>query len=762
MSINKRDLLKKGVMHLREGLLDDAEKSFLKILSQDPHDFYGLQNLGLTYAHSGKLLEAKRLLLKASSINSNEAEPHYNLGLIYSLEKNFLEAIEEYKKALRVNPKHIEALTNLSDLFNQLGRHEEALMVSNSAINLHSSYAETWVNQAKALNQLDRKLEALDALKKTVEIQPSHADGLLLLADALDEQGSHEEALQTYDLLLKYYPNNHVAFCNKGTVLHNLKKYEDALRSYDNALSLQPSHLESLSNKGNTLNEMKRYQEALFAYDAALTIFPDYPEALKNKGNTLIELKRYQDALGIYERLHKMQPGMKNIKALIMHLKMHLCDWSNFEFHYEQLWRACTAGKDVCSPFISFSIFDSANQQKIIAERWVQSKQALFKNEFITSNKSDEKIRIGYYSPDFKNHPVSFLMAELIQLHDRKRFEVIGFSFGADNNNPMHDRLCSAFDQFINVQDKSEIEIALLSREMGIDIGIDLCGHTHENRSGIFSHRAAPVQVSYLGHPGTMGAHYIDYIIADPILIPMSNASHYTEKLIHLPHSFQINDRKRAIATDQLNKKDFGLPESGMIYCCFNNNFKITPNVFHSWMKILADVDNSVLWLLKDTPAVVENLSKECVKAGVDPARIIFAERISTELYLARYRLADLFLDTCPFNGGATASDALWAGLPIITKLGDAYAGRMAASLLQSIGLPELVTNSEKEYVELAQALGREPSRLASIKTKLAHNKFSTPLFNTPLNVQYIEAAFEKTMERYLNNQTPDHITINP
>jgi predicted O-linked N-acetylglucosamine transferase (SPINDLY family) len=412
---------------------------------------------------------------------------------------------------------------------------------------------------------------------------------------------------------------------------------------------------------------------------------------------------------------------------------------------------------------MSLSIFQKATTQKIIAEKWTRENTP---SEYIlpkfSGERKSEKIRVGYYSPDFKNHPVSFLIAELIELHDRNRFDVIGFSFGSDNLNPMQDRMRNSFDQFLDVRNRSDLEIASLSREMGIDIAIDLCGHTHENRFGIFCHRAAPAQVSYLGHPGTMGATCIDYIIADPILIPIEKSFDYTEKLVHLPHSFQINDRKRLIGNLNLNKSDFGLPESGTIYCCFNNNFKITPDIFYSWMQILKGVDSSVLWLLEDAPSVAINLRKEALKAGVDPARVFFAGRIARELYLGRYRLADIFLDTSPFNGGATASDALWAGLPIITKIGDAYAGRMAASLLNAIGLPELITQTDEEYIQLAQNLGRNPSKLTSIKTKLAHNKLSMPLFDTPLNVRYIEEAFEKMMERYWSNQTPDHIKISP
>ncbi len=790
-------LIKTGIELLKKGNLQEARKALLGAIAIEPNNFDALLNLGLTDAHGGLLQDAKQQFIRASSLNPNNAEPHYNLGIIYSLEKNTLAAIDAYQKAININSKHIEAYTNLSELLIQLARYEEALNAANQAILLGSSYPETWINQGKALLKLKRNEEALDAFKKAVEIAPMHAESMLLLADTLDEFGQDQPALKQYDQLIQKFPRHCGALSNKGIILHRLKRYEEAIEIYKQALGIEPNNAAILTNLGATLNELKRYEEALgahersvsinplistswlnlgivlhnlkqfdkalAAHEQALKILPNYEEAILNKGNTLIELERYHDALNTFTHLLKINPNKQDILGQIMHLKMRLCYWGDYQKYYLDLQKSCTKSEDTCQPFISFSIFQEAATQKLIAEKWGRKNSSA---DYIPpkyfSEKQAEKIRIGYYSPDFKNHPVSFLIAELIELHDRNKFEVIGFSFGSDNSNPMQDRLRNSFDQFLDVQNKSDLEIAQLSREMGIDIAIDLCGHTHENRSGIFFHRAAPAQISYLGHPGTMGVQYMDYIIADPILIPKSQAESYTEKLIHLPYSFQINDRQRLISDQALRKSDFGLPESRTIYCCFNNNYKITPDVFQMWMKILHNVEASVLWLLEDTPAVSKNIRNEAQKAGIDPRRIIFSGRISRELYLARYRLADIFLDTSPFNGGATASDALWAGLPIITLLGEAYAGRMAASLLHAIGLPELVTHSNEEYIQLAQELGRERSKLESLTKKLADNKLRSPLFNTPLNVKYIESAFEKIVGRCTNNQPPDHIEISP
>jgi len=797
MTLSTQALVKKGIEFLKKGNLQDAKKTLLGAIAIEPNHFDALLNLGLTYAHGGLFQDAKQQFLKAFSVNPNNAESHYNLGIIYTLEKNTPAAIGAYQKAININSKHVEAYTNLSELLIQLACYEEALDAANQAILLNSIYPETWINQGKALVKLKRNEEALNTFKKAVELAPMHAESMLLLADTLDELGQDQAALKQYDQLIQKFPHHCGALSNKGIILHRLKRYEDALEIYKQALSIEPNNAAILTNLGATLNELKRYEEALdaqersvsinplistswlnlgivlhnlkrfdkalTAHEQALKILPNYEETLINKGNTLIELERYQDALNTFTQLLKINPNKQDILGQIMHLKMRLCDWGDYQESYLNLQEIFTKSKDTFQSFISFSIFKEAATQKLIAEKWARKNNP---DNYVPpkypEKKQAGKIRLGYYSPDFKNHPVSFLIAELIELHDRNKFEVIGFSFGSDNSNPIQDRLRNSFDQFLDVQNKSDLEIAQLSREMGIDIAIDLCGHTHENRSDIFFHRAAPAQVSYLGHPGTMGVQYMDYIIADPILIPKSQAECYTEKLIHLPYSFQINDRQRPISDQALRKSEFGLPESGPVYCCFNNNYKITPDVFQMWMKILHNVEASVLWLLEDTPAVSKNIRNEAQKAGIDPKRIIFSGRISRELYLARYRLADIFLDTSPFNGGATASDALWAGLPIITRLGEAYAGRMAASLLHAIGLPELVAHSNEEYIQLAQELGGDRSRLESLAKKLADNKLSSPLFNTPLNVKYIESAFEKIVEKRTHKQLPDHIEISP
>jgi predicted O-linked N-acetylglucosamine transferase (SPINDLY family) len=414
----------------------------------------------------------------------------------------------------------------------------------------------------------------------------------------------------------------------------------------------------------------------------------------------------------------------------------------------------------VSQPFSILTLNDDARIHKKSAEIYTQSKyplnSALGK---ITKLVRNGKIRIAYFSADFKNHPVALLIAELFEIHDKSQFEIYAFSL-VKACDAMRDRLQKAFDHFIDAEGMSDSAVAKLARDNSIDIAIDLSGFTQDSRAGIFSYRAAPIQVNYLGYPSTMGADYIDYIIADKTLVPSESQSYYSEKIAYLPNSYQVNDRGRLISGRQFTKQELGLPENSFVFCCFNNSFKILPATFGNWMSILKEVEGSVLWLLRDNSRAVENLKKEAQNHGIDPKRLIFADRMPLPEHLARHRQADLFLDTLPYNAHTTASDALWAGLPVLTLVGKSFASRVAASLLNAIGLSELITTSQEGYAAAAIDLARDPQKLALIKQKLADNRLTSPLFDTPLFTRHLEATYIKMYERYQNDLPAEHISI--
>ena len=644
-----------------------------------------------------------------------------------SLRNSNLESAELYlKQALRMQPTNPHVLRLLGVVFAQRKQYPEALKYFNDSL--------------KAL--------------------PKNALALSNLGNVFLELKEYSNALDAHDKSIKIDPKYEEAWSNKGNVLYELKRYDEAITHHDKALSLKPNYAQAWSNKGNTLHALKRYDEAIAHHDKALSLKPDYAEGWLNKGITLNELKRYDEAIAHYDKALSLKPDIDWTSGDLLHTKMKICSWSGLIESLENISKKVVANEKVATPFPLLALNDDALLHKKSSEIYIQSKY-LFNPVLgpILKRPKNKKIRVGYFSADFKNHPVSLLTAELYELHDKNQFEIIAFSFGVDDKSPMRLRLSQAFDQYIDVSDMSDLEIAELSRNLKIDIAVDLGGFTSNSRTGIFSYRAAPIQLSYIGYLGTMGAEYYDYLLADKTIVSIESQKFYSEKIAYLP-SYQVNDRKRIISDRQFTRVELGLPENGFIFCCFNNNYKILPAMFDSWMRILNAVEGSVLFLYAENEWSKANLIQEASLRGIDSARLIFGAHIPTEEYLARYRVCDLFLDTFPYNAGTTASDALWVGLPVLTLMGQSFASRMAASLLNAIGLPELITNTQAEYETLAIELAMNHQKLRDIKLKLANNRLTAPLFDTPLFVKNIEAAYLTMVEQYQADLESEHIFV--
>ena len=572
----------------------------------------------------------------------------------------------------------------------------------------------------------------------------------------------HNDALACYDEAIRRKQNFAEAWSNKGVALHELERHEEALSHFDRAIELNADYVEPWSNKALTLHKLRRFAEALVHCDRAIQLNADFAEAWANKGLTLNDLGRHDEAMAHYECAYRLKPGMDFVLGHLVHTQMVLCDWKGFDLNVSELARKVAMGEPATVPFSLLSAIDSPDLHLKAAQTWVNGRYPGNLSLPAITKSKNQKIRVGYFSADFRHHPVAILTAELFELHDRDRFEIFAFSFGeTTQGDEMRKRLVGAFDQFIDVKNRSDADIAQLSRSLNIDIAVDLGGHTKDSRTAIFSHRAAPVQVSYLGYAGSMGAGYIDYLIADRIIVPDSNRQYYAEKIAYLPNSFMVDDSKRQAAQGQPGRAQFSLPAEGIVYCCFNNSYKITPEIFGIWLNILAKVDGSVLWLSGSNDWSRENLKSEARQKGIDPGRLIFAERLDDARdHLARHRLADLFLDTLPYNAHTTAVDALRSGLPVLTILGKAFAGRVAASLLTTLDLPELITSSPEEYQSAAIEFGNSPEKLGQIRDRLAANRLSTPLFNTPLYARHLEAAFAKMYARSQAGLLPDHIFV--
>ena len=496
-------------------------------------------------------------------------------------------------------------------------------------------------------------------------------------------------------------------------------------------------------------------------FDQAIQINPDYAEAYNNRGLTHSELKRHEDALADFSRAFELNPEMDYVLGRFMHTKMHLCDWETIDDLVNKTKKAIGNQQKVVTPFTLASLIGCPEIQKQNTENYIKatlpSVPLLPKIEKKQKNK---KIKLGYFSADFHNHATMHLMAELFEHHDKTQFELIAFSFGPDLHDEWRIRAKSSFDQFIDVRDKSEIEIAELARLLAIDIAVDLKGFTQDARTNIFTHRAAPIQVNYLGFPGTMGADYIDYIIADHTLIPEDNKNCYSEKIAYLPNSYQANIKNRSISGKTFTRKEMGLPEDSFIFCSFNNNYKITPTVFDSWMRILNRVENSVLWLFKTNDTAVKHLKREAEVRGVNSRRLVFASKLPVEEHLKRIQLADLFLDTLPYNAHTTASDALRVGLPLLTIMGKAFSSRVAASLLKTVNLQELIASDPNEFELIAIDIAKNPKKLQQLKSKLKDSLTTSTLYNSNLFTQQIESLYKMMYERSEGNLPPAHIYI--
>ena len=576
------------------------------------------------------------------------------------------------------------------------------------------------------------------------------------------QEGRLKEAEQLYRSILENQPTNLIVRNNLGVLQFNLGRPDEAEASYRKVIELKPDYVEAHYNLGNTIQILGRYDEAEASYKRAIELKPDYAEAHNGLGNTLKGLRRYDEAEASYKRAITLKPNMDFLLGSWMHTKMHLCMWSDLSSNLDKLIKRINNKNKVITPFPLLSLIDEPSIHRKAAE--ISSKNMFPKLGIfpkISFYHNHKKIRIGYFSPDFKNHPVSYLAAELYEIHDRSKFEIHAFSFGPDTKDELNIRIKAGVDYFHDVQMRSDQDIVKLSRSLEIDIAIDLTGFTGKARTNIFAMSAAPLQVNYLGYPGTMAIDYIDYLIADHIVIPNEKKIHYSEKIVFMPNSYQPNNSRFEVLKIDVIKKNFGLPSNGFIFCSFNNQSKISPSTFAGWMRILKATNNSILWLYVVNVNAAKNLKKEAKQFGINEDRLIFTQNILHEDHLKRIQLADLFLDTLPYNGHTTTSEALKMGLPVLTSIGSSFASRVSASLLTAVNLSEMITSTQEEYETLAIQLATHPEKLKVIKDKLVQNLPTAPLFNTKLYTLNLEAAYQIMYKRYQDGLDPDDIEIN-
>ena len=740
---NLDNLINKALQLHKDGKFEDAINLYSEVLENKKNDSQLLFLIGTAYIQQGKIEKGIQELKKSISLKPENVFAYSNLGNALKDLKRYDEALTSYDKALQINPNYADIHNNRGSILKKLKKYNEALASYEKALQIKPNHAYAHNNKGNTLKDLKRYNEAIESYDRALQINPNYADAYNNKGNALKDLKHYHEALTSYDEAIKIKPDHFDAYNNRGIVFNEIKSHEKALACYDKALQINPNYAYAHNNKGNTLKDLKRYEEAIVSYDKAIKINPNFADTYNNKGNALKDLKRYDEALSNYEKVVKLKLDFDYILGKVLHTNMILCSWNNFDSLSKKISKALNKNSKVIEPFFFLGLIDNPSASRLSSEIFVKDKIAKpSKIKPLAKYKNHKKPRIGYYSADFCDHAVLHLMMDVFRNHNKSLFDFFGFSFGPDKNDNWSNEVKNYFIKFEDVTKISDKEVADLSRKLEIDIAIDLTAFTSNSRSGIFSYRAAPIQINYLGYPGTMGAEYIDYIIADEVIIPKENLNFYSEKVLYLPDCYQANMSQKNISKKQFKRGDFGLPDNAFVFCSFNNNYKITPYIFDIWMNILKKVPNSVLWIFKSNETASRNLKRETELRGVDPNRIIFASYLPNDEHLKRISLADLFLDTFPYNAHVTASDAIRMGIPILTLTGNSFASRVGASILSCIGIKELITRNEREYQELGIDLALNTNKLHKIKKRLRDSLSKSSLYDSNLFTKNLENIY--------------------
>jgi predicted O-linked N-acetylglucosamine transferase (SPINDLY family) len=755
----------------RLGETQEALTSFDRAIACDPQSAAAHGNRGDVLAQLGRLPEAVDSYRHALEVEPDSVPTWCNLGAAQVELGDVLEALASYDRVVALDPMFAEAHVNRGNILLLLGREQDAAQAYDAALRLRPDYLEArearsaaLLRQAAAYIALGQKQDALACFDEAIAGDPSNADALSNRGLLLHSLNRFDEALGSLDRALMVEPNHSNAHNNRGVVLSDTGRHAQALASYDRALAISPQDAGALCNRAKALLGLCREGEALASAERAITVDPEHVEAHYMRGFLLSRQHRYDEALAEFEHVLERKPEHPHAVAQAASCCLWMCDWERLPTLKERLCAGMKAGRAVVSPHLLLQLSAGpadtlAGTRRFMATECPPGSPL----DALPSRPPGDRIRIVYLSGDFRVHPVGYLIADLLERHDRRRFETIGISLGPDDNSLLRARIARSFDQFHDARSAGDRGIAALIRSLGVDIAIDLGGHTDNARPGVLQYRPAPVQAQYLGYAGTMGADFIDYIIADPIALPFDQQPHYVEKIVHLPDCFLVNDSTKAISEHTLSRSEAGLPDQGFVFCCFNNSYKVTAETFAVWMRLVKQVEGSVLWLSQPNPSAAANLRRAAAAAGVDPGRIVFAPRMpSMADHFARHRLADLFLDTPGYNAHTTASDALWAGLPVLTSLGPTFAGRVAASLLHAIGLPKLVTTTIEDYERLALELAADPERLSALRGKLARNRLTMPLFDTDRFRRHIEAAYATMWRIRQQGEPPRSFSVAP
>ena len=738
-----------------QGALDQLDP----LIKNNPKDAVLFNIKGACFAQIGEPIMAMKQYEKAVEIDLNYSEAYSNLGITLQELDELEKALENFEKAFSLKPEKVEIINIIISILNELNDAKISIDYYQKIIKSSPEHYLVHFNLGTLYQNLGHSDDAVNSYKQAIKLQPEFVDAFLNLGIIMEETGKLDEALKNLERANEINPDNPLILNNLGITLEGLDRKDDAIVQFERAIEIDPNDPSSFYNLGITLRDKNR-DYAIKNFEKAIEINPKNGEFYSQLGALHLQAKHHNKGLLNLDKAFSINPDIDFLIGNRLYTKMQLALWDDFNEQINILSNKIENNHNAVTPFSLMALIDDPQTQYNATKKYAdfnfpKSANSLPINPYL----SHKKIRIGYFSADFKLHPVATLTAELYETHDRKSFEIYAFSFGPNTNDEMNLRIKAGVDHFYDVREKSDKEVVLLARSLEIDIAIDLSGYTADSRTSIFAMSAAPIQASYIGVLSTMGAKYYNYLIAGKSMIPKENQKYFTEKIVYLP-SYQVNDSKEPLPELSFTRDDFHLPTNFFIFCCFNSAFKLNPSIFDSWARILKAVNKSVLFLAIDEEEIRLNLINEISQRGIDSKRLIFGDRIPRPEYLARYKVADLFLDTRPYNAGTTASDALRMGLPVLTLKGQSFNSREASSVLNSLNMHELITTSEVEYESLAIELASNPTKLKIIKDRLMENLSSAPLYNTPLFTKNLETAYKKMFNRCQMGLEPDHIYV--
>jgi predicted O-linked N-acetylglucosamine transferase (SPINDLY family) len=744
-----------------QGRLPEAREALRHVLAEMPAHAEALHLAGIVELLDGSPAAAVPLLRRCVEVAPKVAFAWSNLGVALTGMGDCSNALECFSRTLELEPRNAGAMKNMGIALRRLRRFDEAMASFRRAAQREPNDAELHREVGDLLTDMGRPAEALSRYDRALAANPRDAIAHHNRGYAAWRSGDPERAERDLRRAIEAAPRFARAYSTLGALLVELGRAEEAVRLHEQAVAIEPGNASFHNEHGIALEALGRREDGIACYDRALELQPAFTRALENRGAARYELKRLDEALADYERAEELAPD--EYCGDLLHLRLDLCDWKGFDELVARLARGGgdSRGWSAARLFPAYFVGLSPAAQRAVAEKLSADLLATTPaRPWSGPTRHSRPLRVGYFSADMREHPVGHVLAPLVERHDPTRVEAIAFSFGPAGRDPVRARLEGAFHRFIDVRGEGAAAIAARARSLGLDVAVDLMGHTKGARPAIFAHRAAPVQAQYLGLAGTMGAPFIDYLVADRTVVPEASVANYTEKLAWVRGVALVGDPDRAIAAPP-SRAEAGLPETGTVFCCFCKNTKITPDAFASWMRILSAVEGSVLWLARPGDTPMRNLRAEAERRGIAPGRLLFAPRVERLAdHLARIALADLFLDTFHYTGHVTASDALFAGLPLVTLLGDAFPARVSASLLGAVGLPELVTRSAAEYEALAVALARDPERLRQHRERLARARASSPAFDPASLARDLEDLYERMAERQRAGLPPQHIRL--